>query len=57
MSLFQCDNCGCVDNSACGGTYSVRNRMEHYFEGNLSHIHTGETDYTKHQLITPSINT
>lgn len=25
MSLFQCDECGCVDNSACGGTYHTKN--------------------------------
>ena len=23
MSLFICDKCGCVDNTACGGTYWI----------------------------------
>lgn len=25
MSLFVCDNCGCIDNTACGGTFTTRN--------------------------------
>ncbi len=25
MSLFQCDTCGCVENTATSGTYHVRN--------------------------------
>jgi hypothetical protein len=25
MSTFVCEKCGCVDNSACGGTYHTKN--------------------------------
>ena len=33
MPLFVCDRCGCVDNTACGGTYWTRNQNEEYFDG------------------------
>lgn len=33
MAVFQCDRCGCADNSAGGGTYNIRNRVESLFDG------------------------
>lgn len=99
MSLFQCENCGCVENTACSwqghsamtdcfdwsGYYDLKgkklcsvcgpdtfadgepsgsgkwhNRFRRTFlpkgmfktnrEGNLEHVETGETDYTKYEL-------
>jgi hypothetical protein len=28
MPLFVCDDCGAVDNTACGGSYWIRNKTE-----------------------------
>lgn len=28
MPLFVCDNCGCIDNTACGGTWWSRNMTD-----------------------------
>ena len=33
MAIFQCDRCGCRDNSACGGTYNTKRMNERLFEG------------------------
>jgi hypothetical protein len=32
MPLFVCDRCGCVDNTACGGTYWTKEHNEKYFD-------------------------
>jgi hypothetical protein len=33
MSLFQCDKCGCLDNTACGGNYHLRHRRNEDWYG------------------------
>lgn len=30
MSIFQCDECGCLDNAACGGNYHSRHHNEEW---------------------------
>ena len=31
MSIFQCDNCGCSDNTACGNNYHSRYNNKEWF--------------------------
>ena len=31
MSIFQCDKCGCSDNTACGNNYHTRYNNEKWF--------------------------
>jgi hypothetical protein len=31
MPLYVCDECGCVDNTACGGNYWFKNKNEESF--------------------------
>ena len=56
MSTYICTKCGCIDNSACGGNYSIINMSEPFFADDFANKNLLCVECTPSVYIDGSVN-